>query len=46
MWVQANDGMQWGAWAIFNINPAVDHPAVVTATKSLTQKVLAVYHRL
>ena len=27
MWVQANDGSQWGAWTIFNINPAVDHAA-------------------
>jgi hypothetical protein len=32
MWVQANDGSQWGAWTIFNINPAADHPAVVTAS--------------
>jgi hypothetical protein len=32
MWVQANDGFQWGNWAIFNINPPTDRPAVVTAT--------------
>jgi hypothetical protein len=29
MWVQANDGSQWGNWTIFNINPP--GPPVVTA---------------
>jgi hypothetical protein len=41
MWVQANDGTQWGAWTIFNINPAAggfQAPATVAngATLELT----------
>jgi hypothetical protein len=32
MWVQAYDGSQWGAWTIFNVNPAADHAPAVTAS--------------
>ena len=38
MWVQANDGAQWGAWTIFNINPAAggyQAPAIVASGATL-----------
>ncbi len=32
LWVRAYDGMKWSDWTSFNVNAAVDHAPVVSAT--------------
>ena len=31
LWVRANDGIIWGAWTEFHVNPAVNHAPVASA---------------
>jgi hypothetical protein len=44
MWVQAFDGAQWGAWTIFNINPAAGgYQAPATVANGATLELTAPY---
>jgi hypothetical protein len=44
MWVQAFDGAQWGAWTIFNINPAAGgYQASATVANGATLELTSAY---